>query len=265
MFLKVITTIKNATYNNYIQFNMAKPVEQGMFDPKLFTPNQLQILAYADPLLDPPATALRQNVIKLQASTGYEATLTVGNSLPFDVAIMRINEKISELGFDNVDEAMIYNLLCRTLDDPLPSTVNARSIMFVFNNIHKTKTLKLDTEQLKEKWGKEFDKEIQKTKDARKNDEEKLLVRGSGHALALQQTRLFGGVSYRFTEKDMLKILHKCAGGKKTIDKEGFVKAVEIAVTKIIALEERINSPVFSPIIFRRPLFGKGDIRELKL
>jgi len=50
---------------------------------------------------------------------------------------------------------------------------------------------------------------------------------GSAHALALYITRRFGGVNDRFTEKDMLEILLKNAGGRKKINKEEFLNALE--------------------------------------
>jgi len=246
------------------------PVTEGTFDAPRFTPNQLQIIAIRDKVLGTAAEVAGRSVIKLEASTGYQATLTVNKSVPFDLAIAKINNKICELGFEKADSDLLYNLLCRTLDDPLPTNVPARSINFVFNNLHKTTKLKVDYERHRLYWGAAFDKEVEATKEARKTEDGQdenstLLIRGSAHPLALQQTRLFGGVSYRFTEKNVLKILQKCAGRSKSIGKDDFCKAVEICVQKIVCIEDKINSPILSPIIFRRPLFPKGDIRELKL
>jgi len=241
--------------------------------PKRFTPSQLQIIGARDPIITVPGApqvGVGVGILKMISSTGYQAILTVPKPLPFDVAIFRINQIVRKLGFESVKDQLIYNLLCRTLDDPLPVEVHARSILFVFNNLHKSTKLKLNFEKLMENWGKGFNAELEKTKDIRKlpdgnHKEPKLLVHGSAHALALQQTRLFGGVSYRFTEKDVLKILRKHAGGRNEIDKDEYCRAIRQSVHKIVSIEERIMSPIMAPIIFRRPLFPKGDIRELKL
>lgn len=239
--------------------------------PKKFTPSQLQIIGYRDvPAGMQGAAALGLGDLKMISSTGYQAMLSIDHLLPFDVAICEINKVVRKLGFESVKDDLIYNLLCRTLDDPLPVEVHARSILFVFNNIHKAAKLKVNYKKLMEHWGGEFQTELDKTVEARKlpngeQKEPKLLIRGSAHALVLQQTRHFGGVSYRFTERDALRMLERNAGGRKEIAKEEFVKAVQQSVRKIITLEERINSPIMSPILFRRPLFPKGDIRELKL
>jgi len=148
------------------------PAGRGLFEPAQFTPNQLQIVAFRHGLAD-VAEAAGLGVLQLEASTGYKATLTVSKLLSFDLAIFRINEKLAELGFQRVDSSLIYNLLCRTLDDPLPVQVHVRCIQFVFNNLHKTIKLKVDYLKHRLHWGKAFDDEVEATKDARKTEDGK--------------------------------------------------------------------------------------------
>lgn len=189
---------------------------------------------------------IAHNEVQLTSSTGYKSCIDMKDPLTFDSAISACNEAIEELRFEPVDSDIIFELIRRSLGEPLPRHVTDFAVSFVFQKLHRLQNvLKLSYDKLMEDWAVLFMSDASKGPVRRLPNgtiEKVLRVKGSAFPLVLEILSKFGNLSPRFTEKKAMDVLKKHARTRRSyVTCDEFCSATKECIQRMTRVTRRLS------------------------